>query len=307
MKTVKAVVGMLTNANDEIFIAQRQTHQFMGGYWELPGGKIEVGETPEAALTRELSEELGIKVSDCSLHQHMRHQYADRLVELLIYRVEHYLGEPQGAEGQAVAWCQPEQLFDYQLLPTMSAFIHTLTLPNQYWITPADDLGSLRWMAQLEQRLNSGIKLIQLRSKKPVNNHIIDEVIDKCRQHDAKLLLNLPSKDFAQHRADGWHLSSAEMLTLSERPCAQNQLLGASTHNLEQALKAQDLGVDFVVISPVKPTTSHPEATPIGWEAAQQVASQLNIPVYFLGGLCAQDLDRAQSYGAQGVAGISQL
>ena len=307
MKTVKAVVGMLNNANDEILIAKRQAHQFMGGHWELPGGKIEDNETPEDSLKRELLEELGIEVSACSLYQRMRHCYPDRVVELWIYRVEHYQGEPIGAEGQAIDWCQPKRLLNYQLLPTMNAFIHKLTLPSQYWITPALGSDHQAWMAQLEQRLMSGIKLIQLRSKVPVNSHIIDEVYNKCTQYNAKLLINLPHKNFREPLADGWHLTSAEVQTFSQRPCTQAQLLGASAHTLEQALRAQDLGVDFVLISPIKSTTSHPDTTPIGWEAGRQVADALNIPVYFLGGLSASDLPQAQSCGAQGIAGISKL
>jgi len=52
MKTIKAVVGVLHNKDQQILIAKRQSHQFMGGFWELPGGKIEHGESPEVAISR---------------------------------------------------------------------------------------------------------------------------------------------------------------------------------------------------------------------------------------------------------------
>jgi len=84
MKTIKAVVGVLHNKDQQILIAKRQSHQFMGGFWELPGGKIEHGESPEVAISRELNEELGVIVDKLSLHQTMFHQYEDRMVELSI-------------------------------------------------------------------------------------------------------------------------------------------------------------------------------------------------------------------------------
>ncbi|TEU21384.1 MAG: hypothetical protein E3I13_03315, partial [Gammaproteobacteria bacterium] len=71
------------------------------------------------------------------------------------------------------------------------------------------------------------------------------------------------------------------------------------------ALKAQAIGVDFVVISPVQATQTHPDTVPIGWGAAQEVVNRLNIPVYFLGGMGLEDLDKALEVGAQGIAGVS--
>ena len=66
-KIIEVVVGIIRNENKEILIAKRQQDQFMPNYWELPGGKIEVGEDSFSALSRELYEEIGITVKDCSL------------------------------------------------------------------------------------------------------------------------------------------------------------------------------------------------------------------------------------------------
>jgi len=95
------------------------------------------------------------------------------------------------------------------------------------------------------------------------------------------------------------------MFKLDSRPCADDKLLGASTHNLEEALTAQKLGADFVVISPVQATQTHPDTIPLGWDTAQEVVNKLNIPVYFLGGMTLNDLDKALKLGAQGIAGVS--
>jgi 8-oxo-dGTP diphosphatase len=76
----------------------------MGGFWELPGGKIEHKESPEQAITRELNEELGIQVKHSSLHQTMVYHYEDRIVELSIYNINQYQHTPIGLEGQAITW-----------------------------------------------------------------------------------------------------------------------------------------------------------------------------------------------------------
>ncbi len=120
-----------------------------------------------------------------------------------------------------------------------------------------------------------------------------------------KTFINIPNKTFEEPYCDGWHLTTSEMLNLKTRPCADDKLLGTSTHNLTEAVKAQALGADFVVISPVQATQTHPDTTPIGWEVAQEVVDKLNIPVYFLGGMSLNDLDKTLKLGAQGIAGVS--
>lgn len=67
------------------------------------------------------------------------------------------------------------------------------------------------------------------------------------------------------------------------------------------------IGVDFVTLSPVQPTASHPDAPPLGWERTRELIDSVNIPVYLLGGMSADDLAQAFEAGAQGIAGIRGL
>ena len=305
MKIIKAVVGVLRNESRKLLIAKRQDHQFMAGFWELPGGKIEGDETTEQTIIRELNEELGIKVDALSLHQTMQHTYADRMVELCIYNIDQYQNTPTGIEGQQIAWVSVQDLYNYQLLPTMKAFIDSITLPNKYWITPSSDHQSETWMKNFDEKMTQDISLIQLRSKTTLDNHFIAELHNKCQQNNIKLLVNTIDKSFNESYCDGWHITTNEMLNLKSRPCADDKILGVSTHNLHEALKAQELGADFVVISPVQATQTHPDTAPLGWDAAQEVVNKLNIPVYFLGGMGLEDLDKTLKIGAQGIAGVS--
>ncbi|MDB2589557.1 Nudix family hydrolase [Candidatus Thioglobus sp.] len=307
MKTIKAVVGVLQNSANEILIAKRQAHQFMAGFWELPGGKIEPTESDQEAIIRELKEELDIVVTDLSIHQTLTYQYPDRLIKLNIYNINQYQNTPIGAEGQEITWSGIEHLAHFNLLPTMRDFINSITLPNKYWITPSSEHQSDAWMAKFDEKLKQGISLIQLRSKVKLDSDFIQQLYNQCHQVNAKLLLNIPNKTFKEGYCDGWHLTTNEMLNLKERPCGANQILSASTHDLNEALKAQSLGADFVVISPVQATQTHPDTAPIGWDAAKEVVDQLNIPVYFLGGMTLNDLNKTLNLGAQGIAGVSSF
>jgi 8-oxo-dGTP diphosphatase len=311
MNTIKVAVGILRNNKQQILISKRQNHQFMPDFWELPGGKIKQGELPKQAIIRELKEELGIVVTHLSAHKNITHQYPDRLIKLSIFNINQYQQTPRGIEGQDIIWSDIDNLANFKLLPTMKIFINSITLPNKYWITPALNHQSDDWMKKFDEKINQGISLIQLRSKTPLNSHFIAELYSKCQQHNIKLLLNIIDKSFNENYCDGWHITTAEMLALNKNPILKKssttkpKILGVSTHCLKEALMAQNLGADFIVISPIQATQTHPNATPLGWKTAQEVAKKINIPVYFLGGMGLKDLNKALKLNAQGIAGVS--
>ena len=96
-------------------------------------------------------------------------------------------------------------------------------------------------------------------------------------------------------------------MSLNERPCGNNKLLGVSTHNALEAEHAEKISADYISLSPVNLTPSHPHIPPLGWQSASDIISKSNLPVYLLGGMSKEVLDKALSIGAQGVAGISQI
>jgi 8-oxo-dGTP diphosphatase len=111
------VAGVLYDAEGRVLLTQRPEGKFMAGKWEFPGGKLKAGESERAALKRELAEELGIEVQECSALLRLEHQYPDRQVSLSVWSVGQYSGSALGLEGQALRWVAPAALFGEDLLP----------------------------------------------------------------------------------------------------------------------------------------------------------------------------------------------
>ena len=119
VKLVLVAAAALVDRDSRVLLAQRPAGKPMAGLWEFPGGKLAPGETPEAALIRELAEELGIDTEESCLAPiaFASHAYADfhLLMPLFVCRV--WRGTPQPREGQALAWVRPAQLRDYPMPP----------------------------------------------------------------------------------------------------------------------------------------------------------------------------------------------
>jgi 8-oxo-dGTP diphosphatase len=113
LPTYHVVVGLLVNARRQVLIARRPPGKLMAGLWEFPGGKIEQGESQRMALTRELTEELGIEVLDADARFTIEHTYPDRHVILNVWQVARFSGEPVGCEGQQVRWVTQAELSEY--------------------------------------------------------------------------------------------------------------------------------------------------------------------------------------------------
>lgn len=183
-----------------------------------------------------------------------------------------------------------------------------IILNNLYLITgdPADN-PSL-FLHYLERALQEGVRLVQLRAKSitpEAYQTLARESLALCRDYQAKLLLNAPAMWVSELKADGVHLTSHHLMACQDRPLAGSSYwVAASCHHRDEIFKANQIGADFIVLSPVLPTRSHPEASPLGWTAFQSLAQKALMPVFALGGLAPGDLTKAQIHGAYGIATI---
>jgi 8-oxo-dGTP diphosphatase len=121
----EVAVGVLVQPDGHYLLAQRPAGKPYEGYWEFPGGKLEPGETVEAALERELHEELGIVVTACHRWHTLEHDYPHAYVRLYFCKVTAWTGEPHGREGQAFVW---------QRLPADVSPLLPATIPVLEWL-----------------------------------------------------------------------------------------------------------------------------------------------------------------------------
>ena len=125
-------------------------------------------------------------------------------------------------------------------------------------------------------------------------------VISIARPHHAKVIINTDLDLARELQADGVHLTSQQLMALQSRP--MDLLCGASCHYPAELAQAEKLGLDYVVLAPVMPTLSHPDARTLGWENFAYLIRDYPLPVYALGGLQATDLTTAWQHGAHGIA-----
>lgn len=303
---VEVVAAVILRADGAFLLAKRPAGKVYAGWWEFPGGKVEAGEAAKGALARELHEELGIEVRRAWPWLTRVFTYPHATVRLNFFRVTAWKGEPHGREGQVLAWQRPDQPLLEPMLPANAPIIASLALPAEYAISAVSALGEGEFLKCLEVRLQSGLRLVQVREKHLARSARLDlsaKVVALARRHGARVLVNGDEALAAESGADGVHLPSLQLMRLKERPAGM--LAGASCHDAVELARAIELGLDFAVLGPVKPTASHPGAPVLGWKRFAQIAAGSALPVYAIGGLSAGDLEDGWSAGAHGIAMIS--
>ena len=116
VEPLHVLVGLIRDAHGRWLVNQRRPGTDLAGFWEFPGGKRQAGETPLAALRRELDEELGIEVLAAEPWLELVHDYPNKRVRLDVWRVLDYRGEVGAREGQALDWVEAARLAALPLL-----------------------------------------------------------------------------------------------------------------------------------------------------------------------------------------------
>ena len=118
-KVILVSAAALIDVDGRVLLAQRPQGKSMAGLWEFPGGKVETGETPEAALIRELQEELGINTWQSCLAPltFASHSYDDFHLLMPVFACRKWQGTPVPKEGQTIKWVRPENLRDFEMPP----------------------------------------------------------------------------------------------------------------------------------------------------------------------------------------------
>jgi len=304
-------VGVIYNSTkDKVLITKRSKNQHLAGYWEFPGGKVERNENVNTALKRELFEELGIKVINAEAFTLICHDYDDKKVLLDVWQVYEWRGTPESRESQEFCWARISELGNYKFPDANKHIIQSILLPTMYVISKESYANYSHLYSRTEECFIAGLKIFQLRLKIDKNKafqKIIQTLREQASRYGAKLILNGLATDIDKYPIDGIHLNTNELMRHKNRPICNDYILGASCHNEEELIKAAELNVNYAFLSPVQPTVSHPEAIAIGWERFRSLISEVNYPIYALGGMVPTDLHTAKTHGAYGIAMLGAI
>lgn len=125
-KRIQVVIALIRDCNHQLFISKRARHVHQGDLWEFPGGKVEMGETIQQALYRELLEEVGIEVQESEFMMTIKHDYPEVHVELQVYWIHRFSGQAFGLEGQEFQWVKKGRLQDYSFPKANDVLIQAL-------------------------------------------------------------------------------------------------------------------------------------------------------------------------------------
>ena len=302
---VEVAAAVILRPDGSFLLGRRPPGGFYPGYWEFPGGKVEAGESPREALLRELQEELGVTVEWAYpwITREFTYPHAD--VHLHFFRVVRWQGDLRDLQHDALEWQRADKIAVSPLLPANAPVLAALALPDFYAISHAFAIGSERQLNELAQALEKGLRLVQLRETRLAPREreaFVSAAVKLCHSFSARVLVSADRELAVKASADGIHLPAAQLMAASARP--DLPLVAASCHDARELAQAASLGLDFVVLGPVKETRSHPGQPNMGWNSFARLIEDYPLPVYALGGLTATDREAAWQAGAHGIAAI---
>lgn len=337
------VAAVLHDEQGRVLLARRPEGRADAGLWEFPGGKVDPGEAALEALRRELAEELGIGFERAEPLIRVpvagvaagdaggaRGGHAIRL-RLDTWQAFGLSAEPQALEHSALAWVAPADLHRYPMPAADRPVVAALTRPERVLVTPEPGEGraaEAAFIATVERALAAGLRRVQLRLAPTHPDHparaarLAEALASACRSAGAALLLHgLENAALAARLGVGLHLRAGELgasggvpsdagpagavaRTVVATAQAEGRATCAAVHDAHELARADALGVDDLLLGPLRPTPTHPGAAGLGWAGFEALRARTALPVYALGGVGAADLAEARRHGAQGVAGI---
>ena len=306
---IHVACGALRDAHGRVLLVERPLGKIAALKWEFPGGKIEPGETPRAALDRELHEEINIRVTQARPLTLFTHEYAERKVTLHTFLVTAWDGDVHGCESQRLAWALPQAHQGLDVLPTVGPILTALELPQDYVFTAPDatEAAIIKGLQWIDRGTLLRIRLPHLDRK--AYKALAARVIAAARPWGVRVVLDRGEALSRELGAAGVHFPQAELMGMEASDLSQvavkNLLRIASCHDFASLETAAGLALDAAVVGPVKDTATHAGAAPLGWSRFQELAGATRLPVYAIGGLSPDDKPEAFKHYAQGVCGIS--
>jgi 8-oxo-dGTP diphosphatase len=294
---IDVAIAILLHQNN-VLVGWREAKQHQGNKHEFPGGKVEEGETPLAACRREIYEEVGIGLHEWHAFDVIVHEYDDVIVKLHLFHAvvpTALLNEIQ----QPWSWYSREELLNLNFPKANLAIIQRLYWPHQIKIS-----AQLDEVAQLKQD-----QLLYWRVEGTQQQ--LTELAKRSVKHLSRLIVNVDIFEqlnpIQQQAISAIHLKQPQLMALKPGDLQIGKRYIAACHDLASMQQAQNIGCDAILLSPVLPTATHPEAVALGWEQFKCWVSQVDIPVFALGGMQAGDLAIAKEQSGYGIAGMRFL
>lgn len=302
---VDVAVGVVRGPDGRVLLAERQAGKAAAGFWEVPGGKVDPGESAAQAVERELLEEVGIKALELAPWRVYEHDFLVQRLRLHWFHVRRWEGEPSGREGQRVEWVDPADPTVGPLLSSNELAFRVLALPELVAVAKVGRApgASEELLAKLPSLIAAGLRLLILRAPELAPAQRVQLTRRLCQLRcgtGLRLLLSGTALEARQAGACGLHTTGAGLAGVIERP--PTRLWAVSAHSAEDLERAQALGADVALLSPVLATSSHPSAEPFGWDGLRALVAANPIPIYAQGGMRPGDVGAARDAGALGVA-----
>lgn len=296
--SIHVAIALLFNQG-KVLVGWRNADQHQGNKHEFPGGKVEKNETPIEACGREVLEEVGIKITQWHKFDFIQHDYEDLQVNLHFFHA--YIETSQLLEiQQPWQWYKRDELQSLNFPKANKNIVDRLSLNKNIKIS--ENLSDIKTLKP--------DTLFYWRSTESVSK--IEEVISVLEEDlIAKMMLNIQQwqslNQDLQSKIQYIHFKQNQLDQYQSDDRPIGKICIAACHDVTSLNKAQCLGVDAVILSPVQKTATHIDAQPLGWDVFKDYASKMDIPVYALGGIKPIDLEKVIQNCGYGVAGISNF
>jgi 8-oxo-dGTP diphosphatase len=301
---LEVAASIVRTPDGRVLMAERTAGQLSPGFWELPGGKIDRGESAEQAAIRELDEEIGIRALTLRPWISYEHAFPLRRIRLHFFIVERWVGNPHGREGQRLAWIDPAKPTVAPLLPSVERVLGALGLPALYAVCGTAKQGGVAAMLEhIADGVRQGVRLFQLRAPdcSPDQRVALARRVNAiAAPAGARVLLVGSTLEARRAGLTGVHSTAEELHRVRSRPPVPLWL--CSCHEEKDLARAIELGADAAVVSPVHQSAAHPDRAALGWEGFERLCARAPLPLYAQGGLDAAQLAAAQAVGAIGIA-----
>jgi 8-oxo-dGTP diphosphatase len=243
-------------ADGRVLVAERTARQLAAGYWELPGGKIDAGETAQQAAARELLEEVGLDARSLRPALRYVHDFKSKRICVSFFFVDEWTGSPHGREGQRIAWIDPASPSVGPLLPSNARMLMVLGLPAQYVRVDRDTA---------EVPRGARLILVDDPSLAPDQRIALARRAGAAAESGAHVIVAGSALEMHRSGASGVHTRSKELHAFAQRPPVP--LWSVACEDEGAFLRAVALGADIVLL-------------PASYQHAASSAARVPVPVY---------------------------